>query len=267
MLTGRIAQLAARIGSEFRKFNGNIGDLSALNTPNKESIVSAINSISGVTLPVGSGQQGQILTLGETGAGWTNQGNYQNVISIATSTQLDESHLGCVIDTAALAGIILTLPASNDASKGKKITFSTRGAGIVVNPAGSDTLVLGNFRAINTLPIPIYSSVTVVSLGGGLWKTISEMPSGIYRDDFGYRVNPDGLIEQWGIIAPNVKQVTFHLPFSKVIGGNISWANANPSSYYSHWLGYTSLTETGFVPGGNINENLPYSRFYSFIGE
>lgn len=176
MLTGRIAQLAARIGSEFRKLSGNIGDLSELNTPNKESIVSAVNSITLNDTFAEGGTPGQILTLGENNkAGWTNQGNYSNVFSLETSTQLDESHFGSLIFAGLdTAGVVMTLPQSNEAAKGKKITISANQAGATVNPYSGDHIRYdGLTHTANGFFLPGFGTVTLICNGIGNWTVIA----------------------------------------------------------------------------------------------
>lgn len=217
MLTGRIAQLAARIGSEFRKLSGNIGDLSELNTPNKESIVSAVNSITLNDTFAEGGTPGQILTLGENNkAEWTNPGNYSNVFSLETSTQLNESHFGSLIFAGLdTAGVVMTLPQSNEAAKGKKITISSNRAGVTVNPYSGDHIRFCNFaNTENGFFLPGFSVVSMVSNGNGNWTVVSEVPCGNLSVP-GYYHSPSGLLLQWGTgIGSGKVTITFPTPFT-----------------------------------------------------
>lgn len=199
----------------------------------------------GAGLPAG-GQPGQILTKTETGAGWANQGNYSNVFSLPTSTQLDESHFGSLIFAGLdTAGVVMTLPKSDTAAKGKKITISSNRAGVTINPYEGDHIRFGNFTGTeNGFFLPPFSTVTLVSNGNGNWTAVSEVPSGNLAET-GYRTHPDGFIEQWGVVnitVPSGQSVSYPTPFPN---GTLSVQALAGSGNNTASIG--SMSKTGFV--------------------
>lgn len=103
------------------------------------------------------------------------QGNYSNVFSIETSNQLDERHFGSLIyagyDTP---GIVITLPQSNAAAKGKKITLSSNRAGIIISPyAGDHIRYAGYTHTEDGFFLPGFGVVTLVCNGIGNWTVVA----------------------------------------------------------------------------------------------
>ena len=105
------------------------------------------------------------------------QGNYSNVFSIETSTQLDEQHFGSFIyagyDTP---GVVITLPQSNAAAKGKKITLSSNRAGITIQPyAGDHIRYAGYTHTADGFFLPGFEVVTLACNGTGNWTVVASV--------------------------------------------------------------------------------------------
>ncbi|MCM1224020.1 MAG: hypothetical protein NC548_57165, partial [Lachnospiraceae bacterium] len=181
------------------------------------------------------------------------QGNYSNVFSIETSTQLDEQHLGSFIFAGGdVAGVVITLPQSNAAAKGKKITITANRAGITINPYEGDHIRFGNFgNTENGFFLPGFSVVSLVSNGNRNWTAVSEVPSGLYVGQ-GYRVYPDGYLEQWGYLQINSAgphTVTFPVPFSEIFNTECSLGGTGVPSGGGPSVGNFTNTTMQLVSG------------------
>lgn len=177
------------------------------------------------------------------------QGNYQNVISLETSTQLDATHFGSLIFAGMdTAGVVMTLPKSDAAAKGKKITISSNRAGVTVTPYSGDHIRFGNFIGTeNGFFLPGFSVVSLVSNGNGNWTAVSEVPSGRLGAS-GYRIFPDGMIFQWGSDARNaaggVTWTNYHIPFNTIPLVSVSAFNAGEGAMVNACL--TNRSKTNF---------------------
>lgn len=91
---------------------------------------------------------------------------------------------------------------------------------------------------------------------------MSEMPSGIMRNEYGYRIYPDGFIEQWGVFGTDAfgrGKVTFPVPFThnyKVIGSVATLTFSTPAFIHVKHDGLTAMealsynSTTGSAVGG-----------------
>lgn len=142
----------------------------------------------------------------------------------------------------------MTLPQSNAAAKGKKITISSNRAGATINPYSGDHIRFGNFtNTENGFFLPDFSTVTLVSNGNSNWTAVSEVPSGRLGRS-GYRIFPDGMILQWGADARNaaggVTWTNYHIPFNTIPFVSVSAFNSGDGAMVSACL--THFTVTNF---------------------
>ena len=182
------------------------------------------------------------------------QGNYKDVFSIETSTQLDDTHFGSLIfagyDTP---GVVITLPQSNAAAKGKKITLSSNRAGVTISPYAGDYIRFGNFtNTENGFFLPGFSVVTLVSNGNMNWTVVSEIESGAVGSS-GYKRYPNGLLVQWAADTRNVSggmtTTNFNFPYKNTPfiimsafnadrGGNSHVCLTNRQPTYFEWAAF-----------------------------
>lgn len=177
------------------------------------------------------------------------QGNYQNVFSLPTSTQLDATHFGSLIYAGMdEVGVVITLPKSDAAAKGKKITLTANRAGVTINSHEGDHIRFGNFtHTQNGFFLPGFSLVSLASNGNGNWTAVSEVCGGSLGRS-GYRVYPDGMILQWGSDARNaaggITWTNYHIPFNTIPFISVSPFNSGEGARVSACL--THFTTTNF---------------------
>lgn len=139
----------------------------------------------------------------------------------------------------------MTLPQSNAAAKGKKITISANRAGATIKPFDGDHIRFGNFtNTENGFFLPDFSTVALVSNGNGNWTAVSQVPCGKLAET-GYRIYPDGFIEQWGTVnvtVPSGQNITYPTPFpTRTVNVLALAGNGNNTASTGGW------SKTGFI--------------------